>query len=210
MPTLLLIRHGENEYTKKGRLAGYIHGVHLNERGLDQARQLAESLKSAPVKALYASPLERARETAKPIAEALGLEIQLEKGLMETDVGDWQGRSLRRLALNSQWKIVQGAPSRARFPNGETFYQCQTRVVTALDRFCMQHKPGDLIAVVFHADPIRLAVAHYIGLPLDHFQRLSCETGSVTLLAVGAGNARLIWLNRRPPFELRGPPKKKK
>ena len=202
MPMLLLVRHGENEYTKKGRLAGYIRGVHLNDRGLEQARQLAAALKSAPVKAVYASPLERARETAKPIAQELGLEIQIEKGLMETDVGDWQGRSLRRLALNSKWKIVQGAPSRAHFPNGESFYQCQTRVVTALDRICMQHKSSDLIAVVFHADPIRLAVAHYLGLPLDHFQRLSCDTGSVSLLAVGEGNARLIWLNRRPPFEL--------
>jgi probable phosphomutase (TIGR03848 family) len=210
MPMLLLIRHGENEYTKKGRLAGYIRGVHLNEHGLDQARQLADSLKSAPVKALYASPLERARETAKPIAEALGLELQLEKGLMETDVGDWQGRSLRRLALNGHWKIVQGAPSRAHFPNGESFYQCQTRVVTALDRICTQHKSGDLIAIVFHADPIRLAVAHYLGLPLDHFQRLSCDTGSVSLLAVGEGSARLIWLNRRPPFELSSPHKKKR
>jgi len=209
MPMLLLVRHGENEYTKEGRLAGYIRGVHLNERGLDQARQLAAALKSAPVKALYASPLERARETAKPIAQALGLEIQIEKGLMETNVGDWQGRSLRRLALNRQWKIVQGAPSRAHFPNGETFYQCQTRVVTALDQICAHYKPGNLIAVVFHADPIRLAVAHYIGLPLDHFQRLGCDTGSVTLLALGEGNARLIWLNRRPPFELIAPQKKK-
>jgi probable phosphoglycerate mutase len=205
---LLLIRHGENEYTRRGRLAGYIRGVHLNQRGLDQARQLAESLKTAPVRAVYSSPLERARETAKPIAAALKLETRFEKGLVETDVGDWQGRSLKRLALNRQWKIVQGAPSRAHFPNGETFYQCQTRVVTALDAICASHKPGDLIAVVFHADPIRLAVAHYLGLPLDHFQRLGCETGSVTLLALGEGNARLMWLNRRPPFEIKAPKKR--
>ena len=209
MPQLLLIRHGENEYTRRGRLAGYIRGVHLNERGQEQARELAESLKDAPVAAIYSSPLERAAETARPIASALGLKVVPEKGLKETDVGDWQGRSLARLALNRHWKIVLGAPSRARFPNGESFYECQTRVVSALDRIAALHKPRELIAVVFHADPIRLAVAHYLGLPLDHFQRLACDTGSVTLLAIGEGGGRLMWLNRRPPFTLKSPASKK-
>lgn len=203
MTLLLLIRHGENDYTKQGRLAGYLPDIHLNERGQKQAQALAEALKQVPLKAIYASPLERALETALPIAKAHGLKVIREAGLMETDLGKWQGRSLAALNLNKHWKVVQHAPSRAQFPEGETFYQCQTRVVNALDRICAAYKPRDLIACVFHADPIKLAVAHYLGLPLDHFQRLGCDTGSISLLAVNETGAYLMWLNRRPPFEMK-------
>ena len=201
MPLLLLIRHGENDYTKKHKLAGHTPNVHLNERGQSQAQALAESLKQVPIKAIYSSPLERAVETATPIAGIRNLEVQLEPGLIETNVGKWQGRSLAALRLQKAWKVVQGAPSRARFPEGETFYECQARIVAALDSLSRQHKPQDIIACVFHADPIKLAVAHYIGLPLDHFQRLSCDTGSLTALSVSEFGANLIKLNQRPPFE---------
>ncbi len=201
MPLLLLIRHGENDYSKKGRLAGRLPGIHLNERGRKQAQDLAGALGKAPIKAIYSSPLERARETAAPIAAALSLKVQVDPGLTESDVGDWQGKSVRRLALSKYWRIFQQAPSRAAHPGGESFIQTQTRVAAALDSICAHHKPRDLIACVFHADPIKLAVAHFIGLPLDRFQRLACETASVTLLAVGPGSAQLLWLNRRAPFE---------
>lgn len=210
MPLLLLIRHGENDFTKKHKLAGYTPNVHLNERGQSQAQALADALKEVPIKAIYASPLERAVETATPISTARGLQIQLESGLLETNVGKWQGRSLAALRLQKAWKIVQGAPSRAQFPEGETFYECQTRVVTALDSISRKYKPQDLVACVFHADPIKLAVAHYLGLPLDHFQRLSCDTGSLTALYVSESGANLIKLNQRPPFEFLVPPKKPK
>jgi probable phosphoglycerate mutase len=175
--------------------------VHLNERGQSQAQALANALKDVLVKAIYSSPLERALETATPIAAARGLEIQTEPGLIETNVGKWQGRSLAALRLQKHWKVVQGAPSRAQFPEGETFYECQTRVVAALDSIARKHKPQELIACVFHADPIKLAVAHYIGLPLDHFQRLGCDTGTLTALYVSDSGASLIKLNQRPPFD---------
>jgi probable phosphomutase (TIGR03848 family) len=201
MPLLLLIRHGENDFTKKHKLAGYTPNVHLNERGQSQAQALADALKEVPIKAIYSSPLERAIETATPIAGARGLEVQLEERLLETNVGKWQGRSLASLRLQKAWKVVQSAPSRARFPEGETFYECQTRIVAALDAISREHKPQDMVACVFHADPIRLATAHYIGLPLDHFQRLSCDTGSLTALYVGESGANLLKLNQRPPFD---------
>ncbi len=201
MPILLLIRHGENDYVKKHRLAGRLPGVHLNERGQQQAQALAEALKDVPLAAVYSSPLERAVETATPIASAHRLEVQIEAGLLETHVGKWQGRSWKVLKRTKAWKIVQSAPSRFQFPEGETFYQCQSRVVATLDAILRRHKPKDIIACVFHADPIKLAVAHYIGLPLDHFQRLGCETGSVTILHLGDSGAGLMKLNQRPPFE---------
>lgn len=209
MPLLLLIRHGENDYTKTHKLAGHTPDVHLNARGQSQAQALAAALKDVPIKAIYSSPLERAMETATPIAAVRRLEVQTEPGLMETNVGKWQGRSLASLRLQKIWKVVQSAPSRARFPEGETFYECQTRIVAALDAIVRKHKPQDIIACVFHADPIKLAVAHYIGLPLDHFQRLSCDTASLTALYVNEAGASLLKLNQRPPFDFLQPQKKK-
>ena len=209
MPLLLLIRHGENEYTTRRKLAGYLPDVHLNERGQKQAQALGDALKDVPLKAIYSSPLERAIETAAPIAAARGLEVQAEAGLLETDVGKWQGRSLKALRLVKHWKVIQHAPSRARFPEGETFYECQARIVAALDSICSRHKPKDIVAAVFHADPIKLAVSHFLGLPLDHFQRLGCDTGSITVLNIGEMGAALIKLNQRPPLEFLSKEKKK-
>ncbi len=198
---LVLIRHGENDYTKKGKLPGRLPDIHLNERGQKQAQALAETLKNVPLKAVYSSPLERAMETAAPIAETHQLKILQQPDLMDTHVGKWQGRSWKTLRLTKAWKTVQGAPSRFQFPEGETFYECQARVVAALDAVCRKHKSKDIVACVFHADPIKLAVAHYIGLPLDQFQRLGCDTGSVTALHVNETGAHLLKLNQRPPFD---------
>ena len=202
MPLLLLIRHGENEYVKTGKMAGRTPGVHLNERGRKQAAELAEALKQVPLKAIYSSPLERALETAEPLAEGRKLEIQLRPELLENDIGKWQGRTLKQLSRTKKWRIVQHAPSRFKFPEGESFLETQTRIVSCLDEIAASHKPKDIVAVVFHADPIKLAVAYYLGMPLDHFQRLGCDTASVTVLFVSETGAHLIKLNQRPPFDL--------
>jgi probable phosphomutase (TIGR03848 family) len=208
MTLLLLIRHGENNFVKTGKMAGRIPGVHLNERGQKQAQALGEALLGVPIKAVYASPLERAMETATPIAESHKLKIVQEPYLMDTDIGKWQGRSWKLLALKKEWKIVQHAPSRFRFPEGESFPECQLRIVNVLERIVQTHKkPQDVVAVVFHADPIKLAVAHFLGMSLDHFQRLGCDTGSVTALHVNEMGAHLLKLNQRPHFDFL--PKKK-
>jgi probable phosphomutase (TIGR03848 family) len=207
MPLLLLIRHGENDYNKSGKLAGRTPGVHLNERGREQAEALAKSLAEVPIKAIYSSPLERAIETAEPIARVHKLEVRVEAGLLESDVGKWRGRSWESILPIKIRKTILFSPSRFRFPGGESFPEMQTRIVTALERIIQAHKkPKDIIAAVFHADPIKLAVAHFIGLPLDHFHRLSCETGSVTVLNVGEMGANLVKLNQRPldGFGLKG------
>lgn len=121
---------------------------------------------------------------------------------MDTHVGKWEGKSLKMLRLTNLWKIVQGSPSRFRFPEGESFMEAQTRYVSTLERIIQKHhKPQEVVAVVFHADPIKLAVAHFLGMPLDHFQRLSCDTGSLTALYVSTSGANLIKLNQRPPFD---------
>ncbi len=207
MTLLLLIRHGENDFSKRGVLAGRRPGVHLNDKGRQQAQELARSLSGLPIRAIYSSPLERAVETAEPLATALGLPVQRASGLIESDVGAWEGKAVRRLALSKYWRLIQTSPSRAGHPGGETFIQTQTRIVGAVAAICAKQRAKDMIACVLHADPIKLAVAHYIGIPLDNFQRLGCDPASVTLLAVGASTARLIWLNRQPPFEVQFPAK---
>lgn len=210
MPLLLLIRHGENDYVKTSKLAGRLPGIHLNERGQKQAEMLGEALKDVPIKAVYSSPLERAMETAGPIANAHRLDIFPEPDLMDTNIGSWQGRSLKSLRLTKLWRIVQSAPSRFRFPGGESFVESQTRYVSALERIIQKYnKPQDIVAVVFHADPIKLAVAYFLGMPLDHFQRLSCDTASLTALYVSESGANLLKLNQRPPFDFLKPEKKK-
>ena len=202
MPLLLLIRHGENDFVKTGKLPGHLSGIHLNERGQKQAQALGEALKDVPLKAIYSSPLERAMETAEPIATSHQLEIVQESGLRDANVGKWEGKSLKVLRLTNAWKVVQHSPSRFHFPEGESFMDVQTRIVNALEDIVKKHnKPKDIVAVVFHADPIKLAVAHFLGLPLDHFQRLSCDTGSVSALYISEMGANLIKLNQRPPFD---------
>jgi len=211
MPLLLLIRHGENEFVKTGKLPGHLPGIHLNERGQKQAQALGEALKDFPITAIYSSPLERAMETAEPIAEARKLEINQEPDLMDTNIGKWEGKSWKVLSLTKAWKIVQNAPSRFRFPEGESFAEAQIRYANVLERIVKKHhKPKDIIAVIFHADPIKLVISHFLGLPLDHFQRLSCNTGSLTMLHISEAGANLVKLNQRPPFDFQPEQQKKK
>jgi len=201
MPTLLIIRHGENDYLARNKMPGHIPGIHLNKRGLEQAVEIAGALSWLPIKAVYSSPLERAVETAEPLAQSLGLGIQLSPDLTDTDVGQWEGRSWKALSRTRLWKVIQQTPSQFQFPGGETFVHAQERVVRSLDAIASAH--GDeLIAVVFHADPIKLAVAHYLGLQLDNFQRLTAQTGSVTILKMDGSAVKLLALNLIPPFTL--------
>lgn len=200
MPLVLLIRHGENEYVKKGRLAGRLPGVHLNEIGKQQAEILAEKLKNAPVKAVYSSPLERTMETAQPIAAAHNLEVVPRPGLMEIDFGDWTDKTLKSLRRRKLWKVVQGSPSLMRFPQGETFAEAQLRIAQEIISLCAQHGKKDLLVCVSHSDSIKLAVAYFIGLPLDNFQRLNVAPASISGLMIGEQGSSLLSLNFNPQF----------
>ena len=205
MTIFLLIRHGENDYVKTGRLAGRLPGVHLNETGRLQAQSLAQKLAGAPIKAIYSSPLERAVETAAPIAEALNLEVVQRDGLLEVDFGDWQDKKLKGLSRLKAWKIAQVSPTRMRFPQGESFAEAQYRICYELDDIAGQHDPKDLVVCVGHSDPIKLAVAYFLGLPLDLFQRLSVAPGSITALVIGEMGSRLLTLNYDLFFTLSKP-----
>ena len=181
-PTLvLLVRHGTTPTTGK-ILPGRARGLHLAESGKEQARRAAERIAElGAIAAIYSSPLERARETAAPIAGALRKPVRIERGLLEGDFGDWTGQSLRRLMKKPEWTTVQRAPSMFRFPDGESFVEMQTRMADAVDRIRRRH-PGKTVVCVSHADPIKALVAHATGTPLDLFQRIVISTCSVTAI----------------------------
>jgi probable phosphomutase (TIGR03848 family) len=191
--TLLLIRHGANDWVH-GRLAGWTPGVHLNEEGRRQAATLAARLALLPIDALYSSPLDRTVETAQAIAGPRGLPLRLAEGLGEVRYGEWQGAELKELYKHELWPGVQFYPSGTRFPGGETLGEAQVRMVATLDALRAQHPKG-VIAVVSHADIIKLAVAYYIGMHIDLFQRLEISPCSATALLFTRMGPRLLAYN---------------
>src|ERR1051325_2328185 len=149
MTQLLLIRHGENDYTRTGKLAGWTPGVHLNEVGKKQAEVLVQRLQQAPITAIYSSPLERARETAAPLAKAKGLKVEIRAGLGEVRYGSWTGQSLKRLARTKLWEVVQRHPSAMQFPEGDSLWDVQARIVGAIEEIAHAH-PKELVAAFSH------------------------------------------------------------
>jgi len=196
MTTILLIRHAENDYIASGRLPGRLPGVHLNDRGRQQAEALAEALAKAPIETLYSSPLERCLETAQPLAAALGLEILPREGLIELDPGEWQDRTIKELSRLKRWKIVQSNPSRMQFPGGETFAGAQQRIVQELESLHRRHDHKSLIACFSHSDPIKLAVSYYLGQPLDLFQRITVSPASISAVHLDEMGTRIISVNQ--------------
>ena len=214
MTLLLLIRHGENDFMQR-RLTGRTAGISLNAKGRQQAQTLADALTHAPIKAIFASPLERAVETAQPLALAHGLEIQVRPALIEVDYGRFQGRTYKQLARTNLWKVLMENPSQIRFPAGETFAEVQQRVVAELDSLVgawqsvedsgnpPKEKKSEeaLIAVVVHADIVRLALAHYLNMPLDDFLRLMVSPASISLIqSNGKNRPRVISINQQANF----------
>jgi probable phosphomutase (TIGR03848 family) len=200
---LLLIRHALNDWVGE-RLAGWIPGIGLNDAGRAQAAALARWLAEVPVAAVYSSPLERATETAQLLAEAWNLDVQVREALGEIRFGDWTGRTLKELREEDLWPVVQVYPTGARFPGGESLREAQARVVAQLDAIRDAH-PAQTVAVFSHSDPIKMAIAHYVGLPLDLFQRLTIAPASVTALAFTRFGPRLVCLNHAeslPSFEI--------
>jgi probable phosphomutase (TIGR03848 family) len=196
MTLIYLIRHGHNQYVEKGKLAGRLPDVHLSDRGHAQARKLGELLSNAGLKAVYASPLERTMETAEPIASAAKLEVTAADGLIEMDYGTWEGKSLKSLRHRKLWPTIQSTPSLARFPEGESFPEAQARIVAELDRFQRRHhQKRAVVACVFHSDPIKLALAHYMGIPLDLFQRIAVAPASISLISLSSKHIRILRLN---------------
>ena len=182
---VLFVRHGRTPTTGT-TLPGRAPGLHLSAEGLRQADTVATGLAGASagmpgggVAAVYSSPMERTRETAAPIARAVGRRVRTAPGLIECDFGRWTGRRLKELSRLKAWRSVQRQPSTFRFPGGESFAEMQARITGQVAELVLEH-PGETIVCVSHADPIKAALSAALGSPLDMFQRLVVGPCSVS------------------------------
>ena len=181
MTTVVLVRHGVTDLTGP-RLAGWLPGVSLNERGRDQAAQLAERLRPVPLVAVVSSPLERCVETATPVAAGRELDVVVEDRLGECRYGDWTGQELKRLAKDPLWRQVQVHPSAVTFPGGEALRDAQQRAVQAVREWNQRVGPDATWLGCTHSDVIKAIVADALGVHLDLFQRIVVDPCSVTVV----------------------------
>lgn len=193
MTKFLLIRHATTDTVGK-RLSGRTAGVSLNENGVSQAHRLAERLSGLPINALYSSPLERAVETAAPIAQAQGLETIISEDFLEMNFGNWTNRTFEELNHDFQFQLFNSFRSSTRIPGGELMLEAQSRIITGLEQLRAKH-PHETVAIVSHADLIKAAVAYYAGIHLDMFQRLEISPASVSVIEMYDETARIMVVN---------------
>lgn len=186
MTTVLLIRHGRTKANADGILAGWSSGVPLDEKGQQQAAALAERLVNVPLTAVVTSPLERTRQTAEALLVPRPAPVPLHEDARvgECRYGDWTGRSLKVLAKEPMWKVVQSHPSAAVFPgeDGEGLAQMQHRAVGAVRDWNERLGPEAVYVMVSHGDVIKAILADALGMHLDQFQRLHVDPCSVSIV----------------------------
>jgi probable phosphoglycerate mutase len=191
--TFYLIRHGKKDADEQ-LIVGRTRGIHLNSRGREQAAAIAERLGACGIRHVYSSPLERARETAAPLARVRGVEVQLLEGLHEYDFGEWSGMSQETLRTIPEWKNFNSFRSGTKPPRGETMLEVQERFVREMVRLRMEF-PNDEVALVSHGDPLRAAICYFLGMPLDLFQRIEISVASISVLTLDEHGAQLVRLN---------------
>lgn len=193
MTTFLLIRHGCTDAVNK-TIVGRQPGVHLNAEGKAQVQKLAIRLALLPIQHLCSSPLERAVESAKPLARRLRREVEICDGLTEIDFGEWVGHTLQELEAFPLWSEFNTFRSGVRPPGGEMMVEVQARMAAEMTRL-QERFPQGIVALFSHADPIRAALIHYLGASLDMYARLAMDVASVTILEVNPWGPMLIRLN---------------
>jgi probable phosphoglycerate mutase len=180
---LLLIRHAPTKETGRS-LSGRLPGHSLTPAGQQMADALSARLAPVRISAIYSSPLERAMETAAPIANRQRKKVVPHDGLLEIDYGRWSGRTMKSLRPLRNWQTVIKTPSRAGFPDGETLRAAQQRAVATCEELAARHRQST-IALVSHGDPIKAIASHYLGQPLDLFNRIAISPASVTVVDLG-------------------------
>jgi probable phosphoglycerate mutase len=200
MTTFLLIRHATHDVVAH-TLTGHMRDIHLSAEGRSQAQALAGRLAHLPIAAVYSSPLERAVETAQPLAEALGRELRCDEGLIEVDYGEWAGKRFAALGDDQRWQHWNSFRSAAPLPQGGLMVEVQARAVATLVRLHRSHR-DEMVAVVGHCDVLKAAIAHFLGVPLDLFQRIEISPASVSVLALHDWGARVLRLNDTGDLDL--------
>jgi broad specificity phosphatase PhoE len=191
--TLHLLRHAVHDHPAD-MLCGRMAGVRLGPEGERQAARLAHRFPLDSLDALHTSPIRRCRETAASLEAACGLVAIVDPAAEELDFGDWTGRRFTQLEGDPHWRSWNLDRDHAAAPGGETMGDVRARVVAMLEETLMLH-PHDRVAVVTHAEIVRTAVLHVLGLPLQAYDRLEIGPASVTTLCLWPGGGRLIGLN---------------
>lgn len=192
-----LLRHGEHNV--QGRIcAGRMPGVVLSERGRAEAEGAARKLVGLGIAAIYASPMERTRETAEIVGHRLSLPVTVLDDLAELDFGEWTGLTFDQVRKDPRWPEWATHRSLSCIPGGETMRQVQRRVVEAIMEMRQQH-PGDNVVVVSHGDVIRAALVFALGMPLDFYARIEVATASLSTVRIDANGIRVIAVNERLP-----------
>lgn len=195
--TLFLVRHAAQDGLGE-RLFGRLPGIHLGESGRAQAGQVARRLGRERIAAVYASPMERARDTAEPIAERFGLAVEIAPELNEIDFGGWTGATFADLEHDERWGRWNRERATACPPGGEGMSAAQDRAAAGLARFQASH-PDTGVVAVSHADVIRALVCRVLGLSLDRYHAFEISPGSVTTLVAWEGGAKVQALNEASP-----------
>lgn len=220
MATLILVRHGRTTANASGMLAGRLPGTRLDETGERQAAKAADRIVPVPLAAVVTSPQERCKQTTRAVlaaqrAAGRSQRAVTDRGLAECDYGDWQGRTLKELAGEPLWKVVQRQPSAAAFPGGESMVAMQHRAVSAVRtrdaRITAAHGAGAVWVAVSHGDIIKAVLADALGLHLDHFQRIHVDPASISVirytedrpyvLASNTHDGDLSWLAQQAPTD---------
>ena len=195
--TFHLVRHAS--YDLLGRvLAGRLSGHPLNAAGRAEAATLAAALADRPILAVVSSPLERARETAEPIAARHGLPIDIDRGLDEIDFGDWTGAAFEDLQADPAWQHFNRFRSAAPIPGGETMLAAQARAVGAILRLRSAYPEGEVV-VVSHGDVVKAVLAHFVAIPLDLLRRIEVTPASRSVLTLFDEDARIVAINLAVP-----------
>lgn len=192
MTTFHLVRHAE----KSGGdvLTGRTPGVHLSAHGHHQAKRLAASLGRERIDRIFTSPLERATETAAPLAELKRLTAASNIALQEMDLGQWTGRRPAELEGDRVFARFNRFRSGTAAPGGESMLEVQARIVGAMLRWRDEH-PGETLVLVSHAEPIRAALLYFAAAPLDHWMRFPVAPASVSTVQLDRDSALLSALN---------------
>jgi broad specificity phosphatase PhoE len=191
--TIFLVRHAAHDRVDRV-LCGRMPGVALGEAGRRQAAALARRFAGQAVDAVWTSPIDRARETAEPIAGRLGLSARIGDGLSEIDFGGWTGLPFDVLRDDPRWRRWNEARGSERPPGGESMAEAQGRAVAEVERARAEHPDGRVV-LISHGDVIKAVLAGVLGLPLDAHGRFEISPASVSALAMWEGGGKVLSMN---------------
>lgn len=192
---IFLIRHGETEWNRSGILQGN-SDIALTAEGIHQAKMLAERAPFKAADAIYSSDLIRAVETANILAEKFNLTLKIDSGLREANFGDCEGIPLNVLLAKHIGGFEQffTRPDKVNPPNGETFLQCQARVVNTLEEIVAEHENQNVI-IVSHGAAIRLMLCAVLNIPIRNMWAIAQFNMALNILRYDEGNFTVELVN---------------